>query len=131
MIYDVDYFIKKFEAIPENKWITCRLYDNCGRHCAEGWALEFGGQECKNHLQGHFNKIGIRWASEVNNEPFDRYQQETPKQRVLAALYDIQKLEAPKEEPKKKIEYTVREVEIERDIREDFHQKVLAGETLS
>lgn len=33
--YDLDYFIKKFEAIPEEKWIT-NGYGKNGVHCAYG-----------------------------------------------------------------------------------------------
>jgi len=37
----------------------------------------------------------------------------------------------PIEEPKPKTEYRVREVEIEREILQDFHREILAGEKLS
>jgi len=37
MKYDIQYFIDKFEAIPENKWIKGTVYDtNSGRCCALG-----------------------------------------------------------------------------------------------
>lgn len=91
--YTVDYFIKKFEAIPEYKWLLCLMYDSFGNHCAEGWAIEFGGEECKDSLQELFNEIGIEYASCVNNEQYGIYSQPTPKQRVLAALYDIKKIQ--------------------------------------
>jgi hypothetical protein len=34
-MYDVDYFIKKFEAIPEDKWIMGSFFFN-SRSCALG-----------------------------------------------------------------------------------------------
>lgn len=38
MKYDVDYFIEKFEAIPEEKWIKGGTYDfaGTGNHCVLG-----------------------------------------------------------------------------------------------
>ncbi len=36
MIYDKEYFIKKFEAIPEEKWTTKSFYTYGGRCCALG-----------------------------------------------------------------------------------------------
>jgi tRNA 2-selenouridine synthase SelU len=87
-IFDVDYFINKFSAIPERKIITRFLNDKNGNHCAEGWCRFWGGnhEDCLNIL---LNSIGINWASEINNSKIGKYQQPTPKQRILAALQDI------------------------------------------
>lgn len=35
-IYNVDYFIRKFEAIPEERWITGAFVDPSGNCCAFG-----------------------------------------------------------------------------------------------
>ena len=35
MVYDVDYFIAKFEAIPASKWCIS-AYERDGKHCALG-----------------------------------------------------------------------------------------------
>ncbi|WP_285011232.1 hypothetical protein [Pedobacter faecalis] len=36
MNYTLDYFIEKFEAIPEDKWTTNEFADEQGRCCAFG-----------------------------------------------------------------------------------------------
>lgn len=92
MIYDLNYFIAKFEAIPEWKWITLRYHDERGScalgHCGcrenqdattESLALE---TIFKDHLDTHVYKVN-------DGGYFALYQQPTPKQRILAALYDI------------------------------------------
>jgi len=92
MNYDVNYFIKKFEAIPEDKWGVgdyerngkCCAYGHCGMHKSnsqEGDALEM-----------LFRKTDINVIG-VNDGEDGRYKENHPKQRILAALYDIKKLQ--------------------------------------
>lgn len=108
-VYDVDYFIKKFEAIPEEKWCINTRLDHHGNRCALGWCYQSDRdaedsmttianiEETK--LTYLFNGVllerGVGW---VNNGYSLKYQQPTPKQRVLAALYDIKSLQQPKDE---------------------------------
>lgn len=40
--YDVTYFIKKFEAIPEEDWIINQQQDKRGRRCAYGHCMPVG-----------------------------------------------------------------------------------------
>lgn len=117
MIYDVDYFIKKFEAIPETMWTINKLEDK-GKYCANGLCgirsynsdLFLMNKE-GGALQKVFSAIDItgnedpyaglaivdfskysRKAAYINNGNTLQYQQPTPKQRILAALYDIKKM---------------------------------------
>lgn len=117
-MYTVDYFINKFEAIPENLWATDMLYDDDGKKCANGWC---GVMDCRKPtiesaaLQKVMSVLNITWfdhgntpidsnwdyngysvmAVSVNNGWTNEYQQPTPKQRILAALYDIKKMQYP------------------------------------
>jgi hypothetical protein len=109
-MYTVDYFIKKFEAIPEEDWndnATACAYTHCGQY-GHGYKNEcpalselFKKIHYKSKCQQHRDAIGENyhgWSYMVvsindgltsNDTP---YQQPTPKQRILAALYDIKKL---------------------------------------
>jgi len=106
MKYNVDYFIKKFSAIPEERWCV-RMFDNGqGQNCAFGHlgartghigALETGGFFNKvlfpeaRALQELFVARGYdpTYPAFVNNGDDPNFQQATPKQRILAALHDI------------------------------------------
>lgn len=93
MNYDVDYFIKKFEAIPEELW-TAGVFKDGERRCAAGHCGAVASSNWKN----------IPMVVSLYNLPFDgpeatitaindgnhtEYKQPTPKQRVLAALWDL------------------------------------------
>lgn len=84
-------FIKKFEAIPEERWCLDTVDNGRGAHCAIG------------HLNGRFFN-GNKWDSEeanqlsnliehpvgINNYNYGgKYPQPTPKLRILAALRDV------------------------------------------
>jgi hypothetical protein len=115
----IQYFIKKFEAIPEEKWCVDKLDDEEGRKCANGhcgvtdirlsclteesialWVVfqhtqihDVNGtllQEGSSSRTHHYSEIAAR----INNGQAIEYQQETPKQRILAALRDIQSRES-------------------------------------
>lgn len=99
-VYDVDYFIKKFEAIPENKWCTHARDGVNGTHCAHGWcspnttyasleeiALTIIAIQNPVFLEGR-NGFGP-----INNGCSELYKQTTPKQRILAVLRDIKAMQ--------------------------------------
>lgn len=105
-IYDVDYFIKKFEAIPEEKWNDYIQYDRQeDTRCAFGHCDPLN----KSYVQGSQTKEGQslikifksvgwgvttdNWITDVNNGLSKEYQQSTPKARILAALYDIKAMQ--------------------------------------
>lgn len=98
MEYDVDYFIKKFEAIPEELWFVGDYISQCGtKRCAAGW--------CNEHINIRniesekmavvFEPLGRLVIANINDGKDERYQQPTPKQRILAALNDIKKMQEP------------------------------------
>jgi hypothetical protein len=118
MEYTVDYFIKKFEAISEVKFIAFSQSNN-GGHCALGWCKNNSGclgmADASNSTEAMclhllFKNAGIisnsdnstdakGWnVAEVNNGYNKNYQQPTPKKRILAALYDVKKIQQSKSE---------------------------------
>ncbi len=96
--HQVKFFIQKFEAIPEEQWCVNHASLGVNQHCALGHAgLREGGfgvahvtPECT-VLSNLFKREphGIPYINDGNNK---KYQQRTPKQRVLAALYDLLKI---------------------------------------
>lgn len=93
------YFIEKFEAIPEEKW-TVGEYEDGGRCCALGHCGVRAGHPLtpeEDALTMLFLKADAENTLIVSrvNDGFDpRYPQPTPKQRILAALRDIAAKEA-------------------------------------
>jgi hypothetical protein len=92
--YTVDYFIQKFEAIPEHKWYIgghvdpndetrCCAYGHCGERRHKSITLE------SQALFELFFQFGLHDVSEINDRRECGYNQTTPKQRILSALYDI------------------------------------------
>ena len=87
--YTIDYFISKFESIPEEQWLANGNYIDGNKKCAYG------------HCGVDFNKpseeadalhVLIRsrfMLSSVNDGGDYSYQQQTPKARILAALNDL------------------------------------------
>lgn len=107
-IYDVDYFINKCQSIPIDKWnigsyiniedssMKCIL-GHCGqivsshRFTDEAKALE----EILSVLTiTHRFKFPVVFkAPIINDKEAMEYQQETPQERILAALYDVKKFQ--------------------------------------
>lgn len=95
--FTVDYFIKKFEAIPDALW--SEWLDGEG----SDEPLYTPSKRCKTCAIGHCDRKGENTAlgmdlffntlkitvSKVIHKQHPDYQQPTPKQRILAALYDI------------------------------------------
>lgn len=97
-MFDVNYFIKKFEAIPEDKWTPMQWFDkNTGACCALGHCGVRGGYDISEieEAQVLTNLIfdncpaGINSINAGSNWGLNFYPQPTPKRRVLAALYDV------------------------------------------
>lgn len=105
MNYSVQFFIDKFSAIPEDRWVIGEFSDfsdnnNCCAlgHCGvrnnmgtlEGTAL------------GKLFKIlcpDDSFVAQVNDGEATQYGQQTPKTRILAALYDIKSLQEKPAQP--------------------------------
>lgn len=84
--YDAAYFIAKFEGIPEDQWCTDRTTNERGQHCAIGHLDHEGGDAlCRLFAR----TIGSPVVN-INDKICTNYKQPTPKQRILAALRDIQ-----------------------------------------
>lgn len=135
-MYTVDYFINKFEAIPEDRWVENQLEQiiiparkflkitikkaklaHCANgHCGvtrENNSVLFPLDKTQESI-GLYKVFGVlnltdRWndtiedneeysnkAAMINNGATREYQQSTPKQRILAALRDVKKLEEAK-----------------------------------
>lgn len=105
MKYDVDYFIAKFEAIPENLWCE-RARVKGDQRCALGWCYPSAEAAKKSEVFMHEDSIEDRCLTNlihtinedfgvggINNGIYWQYSQPTPKQRILAALYDIREKE--------------------------------------
>lgn len=117
MQYSLQHFITKFEAIPEHLFVAYTQGEEepepTGPHCAIGWCKNsyglFGNAHAGNsgEAKALFNLFlnagiviftqsvdGIGWnVADVNNGRHPSYPQPTPKQRILAALYDIRKMQ--------------------------------------
>lgn len=92
MTFTVDYFIAKFEAIPEEKWCTGVFENHVGQKCALG--LCGGGITNPEATEAYAlteifedNRLNITSVNDSKRQK--KYHQPTPKQRVLAALRDI------------------------------------------
>lgn len=96
--YNVDYFINKFQAIPEEKWISGAFINAKGNCCALGHC---GARGNGNKNNEELNALLIISASAhscmdtINDGQCNSYRQETPKKRVLAFLMDIKKAQYP------------------------------------
>lgn len=92
---NADYFIKKFEATKEEDWCI-EEYETGVRRCALGhcgvhWRSDEPMHETEEGsvLRRLFSRHGLNVA--LTNDSLDEhYPQVSPKQRVLAALRDIQ-----------------------------------------
>lgn len=108
MKYTVDYFIAKFQVIPDKLWITNRLIRKRvflpTKCCAQGFCLTPEQRKGVNAGGTHVSVNpfqlqevvelaelfgGSLRVSHINNGVDPRYQQPTPKLRILAALQDI------------------------------------------
>lgn len=100
MEYTLDYFIKKFEAIPEEKWTT-KSYGSDGVHCALGHCMGNKYTLTNSEIETLVKLTGLCFGytefeggdstliANINDGLNSNYKQETPKQRVLAFLNDL------------------------------------------
>lgn len=86
-MYDVNFFIRKFEAIPEDKWITGKWELN-GNHCALGHCGAIQSDVSLTDEACALNEL-LTNVIAINDGRDQVYAQPTPKQRILAALNDI------------------------------------------
>lgn len=92
--YDANYFIQKFSLISEDQWTESGYMDG-ERRCALGHCGEEDSNDPTTEsekLDSLFSKYDLR-VSLVNDGMCSRYNQESPKARILAALHDIKAME--------------------------------------
>lgn len=116
MNYDLNYFIGKFENIPEHLWTTGTLEGTGNRHCCLGhcgMTMTTKATEEADALaelvDKHLKLTILRKKGDcdfafytifpINDNQNSDYKQRTPKQRILAALYDIKKIQTPEPHP--------------------------------
>lgn len=127
MTYDVNYFIKKFKAIPDKDWTTGSFMNGfTSQRCALGHCMSRkmidkissaglkdngdctykattedmeGGLKITYAFCSILNPenpyLGSQQVIDINNGNHPRYQQTTPKKRILAALADIKGIQKP------------------------------------
>lgn len=102
IVYDIDFFIKFYEEIPENQWCTNQQQNEKGQRCAVGHLMPLDEKVRGSFYQyGHYTLMGRslflildksklgRNIAFANNGSLTEYQQSTPKQRTLAFLRDV------------------------------------------
>lgn len=90
--YTVDFFIKRFEIISEDKWCIENYRENEKRcvlgHCGATISKLTKMSTALDNLTFRCLHKNI---ADINDGEAKGYKQKTPKQRVLAALKDIKK----------------------------------------
>lgn len=90
--FDIDHFIKKFEAIPDYLWTVGNFTD--GVRTTKCCALGHCGERSTSHTEEALALIALfagqaLSVAEVNDGEHSYFQQPTPKQRILAALHHL------------------------------------------
>lgn len=99
MTYDVNYFLAKFQNTRDDQWCMYTFQDEYGRCCALGWCgmgslrddIQEVPEEAISLLKLFRESAGLltNLIANINDGHDKRYQQPTPKERILAALMDI------------------------------------------
>jgi len=109
--FDADYFINKFSAIPDWRWLSGNIGfrdEPSAPHCAVGHCCpsEFriryfiehpdatGDEQAQEalaleRLLGGTAQVGSWLATKINDGLDPRYKHDSPRSRILAALYDV------------------------------------------
>ncbi len=134
--FTVDYFITKFTNTRDDKWVINTLHNSNQKSCANGWCgvsvkedtfyvtdesialahllKPLATGKVKDNSNDYSNI-----AAGINNGDHPKYQQPHPKQRILAALHDIKRLQQPtKEEPAVKTKYIAVDAPIRETVKE-------------
>lgn len=90
MNYTREYFINKFEAIPDELWCVGAFTDGAGRHCA------YGHCGAKRYSEHTIEGISLRFllsanVARINDNLHGQYSHlgSTPKERILNALKEL------------------------------------------
>lgn len=130
MEYTVNYFIRKFEAIPEEMWCV-GAYTYGDRHCAYGHCgIDKSFDEADALFWMFTSNLNAQSSPiSVNDGKCPAYKQPTPKQRILAALYDIKKLQdgdVGKAEPTQKEKVIHHYVSVPTSISEQVEELIMS-----
>lgn len=91
--YDIDYFIAKFAAIPDDQWTTEEFTDGNGCKCALGHCgLTPFSQGVNPEVQALVRIVAYPARVNDGNEEYARFGS-TPKERILNALKAAKELE--------------------------------------
>ena len=114
--YNVDYFIEKFEAIPEDEWTKCKfkIGNKCCAlgHCGAEKFSDIPKKKMAKDLENLFIKYLKQRVYKINDSGYKTFI--TAKDSVLAALKDIKQMMEPP---------PVKQVETEEDY-EDTEQHI-------
>lgn len=89
-MYNKQYFINKFSAIPDSLWCVGILTGINGQHCAIGHCMNTGKFPYEDtSLRILLDTSMDRRTVRINDGLDAAYQQPTPKARILAALADL------------------------------------------
>ena len=86
----IDDFIAFYEAIPEEDWCCNNYQDACGRRCALGH-LDTTSTKTSEAVFRLFSIVVVRahyTVADINDGHDPKYQQPSPKARILAFLND-------------------------------------------
>lgn len=93
--FTADHFIRKFHRIPDNLWGTGSFTDSIGRHCALGHCGMSQGSDgrARYTVEGYaLRQLAVRAGYDVpsvNDGKLPEFEQESPKERILAMLAQI------------------------------------------
>jgi hypothetical protein len=102
-VYNVNYFISKFEAIPEESWTILTLCDDQGRRCALGHCGVTKDPVTQDEIYTQESEALVDIFAVSTNYPNSSVAlindglcwmapgEETPKKRILAALALVRK----------------------------------------
>lgn len=99
MKYTVDYFIKKFKAIPKKEWTTGDIVNNLGQKCALGHCNTIVKDSYYIHTE---EGNALNWlmkgldcnTTDVNDDNYNEFKKlgKHPKTRVVNALKEIKRI---------------------------------------
>lgn len=89
MKYDVDYFIKKFKAIPKEEWCIETFSDQKGRYCALGHCGVNAGYITPE--ASALERILYFNVAEINDGIDTSFKGKHPRTRIVNALKQIKK----------------------------------------
>jgi hypothetical protein len=103
MKYSIDYFIKKFSAIPSRKWTTAVYSDAFGRSCALGHcgagARKHGLSISRRHTSESKALLRIAGSTIIavnDNSLFFGHLGKSPRTRVVNYLKNLKKVRSKK-----------------------------------